>query len=155
MVQWSASNDNATVDQTGKVTGRKAGSVTITAKDNGFTANHTMTVVDPTVHVTGVTVEPDSLSLTEGDSQQITVTVNPPNATDKAYTTSSSDPGKVAAEGTTITGVAPTTEPVTVTVRTNDGGHTDTVSVTVTARPPIGGDTTNIVGKAIVGKAVL
>lgn len=114
-----------------------------------------MTVIDPTVHVTSVTVEPDSLSLTEGDSQQITVTVNPPNATDKAYTTSSSDPGKVTAEGTTITGVAPTTDPVTVTVRTNDGGHTDTVSVTVTARPPVGGDTTNIVGKAIVGKAVL
>ena len=47
MVQWSASNDNATVDQTGKVTGRKAGSVTITAKENGFTTSHTMTVVDP------------------------------------------------------------------------------------------------------------
>lgn len=49
MVQWSASNDNATVDQTGKVTGRKVGSVTITAKENGFTATHTMTVIDPDV----------------------------------------------------------------------------------------------------------
>lgn len=29
------------------VTGRKAGSVTITAKENGFTASHTMTVIDP------------------------------------------------------------------------------------------------------------
>lgn len=47
MVQWSASNDNATVDQNGMVTGRKAGSVTITAKENGFTATHTMTVIDP------------------------------------------------------------------------------------------------------------
>lgn len=47
MVQWSASNDNATVDQTGKVTGRKAGTVTITAKENGFTTSHTMTVIDP------------------------------------------------------------------------------------------------------------
>lgn len=46
MVQWSASNGNATVDQTGKVTGRKSGSVTITAKDNGFIASHTMTVID-------------------------------------------------------------------------------------------------------------
>lgn len=114
-----------------------------------------MTVIDPTVHVTGVTVEPDSISLTEGDSQQITVTVDPPNATDKTYTISSSDPGKVTVHGTTIAGVVPTTSPVTVTVRTNDGGFTDTVSVTVTARPPIGDDTTNIVGKAIVGKAVL
>lgn len=49
MVQWSASNDNATVDQTGKVTGRKVGSVTITAKENGFTATPTMTVIDPDV----------------------------------------------------------------------------------------------------------
>ena len=114
-----------------------------------------MTVIDPTVHVTGVTVEPDSISLTEGDSQQITVTVDPPNATDKTYTISSSDPSKVTVHGTTIAGVVPTTSPVTVTVRTNDGGFTDTVSVTVTARPPIGDDTTNIVGKAIVGKAVL
>lgn len=47
MVQWSASNDNATVDQNGMVTGRKAGSVTITAKEKGFTATHTMTVIDP------------------------------------------------------------------------------------------------------------
>lgn len=29
------------------VTGRKAGSVTITAKEKGFTATHTMTVIDP------------------------------------------------------------------------------------------------------------
>ena len=49
MVQWSASNDNATVDQTGKVTGRKAGSVTITVKENGFTASHTITVIDTPV----------------------------------------------------------------------------------------------------------
>ena len=111
--------------------------------------------IDPTVHVTGVTVEPDSLSLTEGDRQQITVTVNPSNATDKTYTISSSDTSRVTVDGTTITGVAPTTTPVTVTVRTSDGGFTDAVSVTVTARPPVGGDTTNVVGKAIVGKAVL
>lgn len=47
MAQWSVSNDNATVDQNGMVTGRKAGSVTITAKEKGFTATHTMTVVVP------------------------------------------------------------------------------------------------------------
>lgn len=47
MVQWSASNDNATVDQNGMVTGRQAGSVTITVKEKGFTATHTMTVIDP------------------------------------------------------------------------------------------------------------
>lgn len=47
MAQWSASNDNATVDQNGMVTGRKAGPVTITAKEKGFTATHTMTVVVP------------------------------------------------------------------------------------------------------------
>jgi hypothetical protein len=29
------------------VTGRKAGSVTITAKENGFTTSHTMTVIAP------------------------------------------------------------------------------------------------------------
>lgn len=49
MAQWSASNDNATVDQNGMVTGRKAGPVTITAKEKGFTATHTMTVIDPAV----------------------------------------------------------------------------------------------------------
>lgn len=68
-------------------------------------------VIDPTIHVTGVTVEPDSLSLTEGDRQQITVTVNPLNATDKAYSIKSSDRGKVAADGTTITGVSPHQQP--------------------------------------------
>ena len=82
------------------------------------------------IAVTGVTLDQDSLSLTEGQTAVLTAEVAPAGATNKAVTFASSDPavasvdadGKVTAlkEGSAV-----------ITVTTADGGFTDTCAVTV------------------------
>lgn len=67
MTTWSVDNDNASVDQNGKVSGLKPGKVTVTAKSNGFTATHEITVL-PSVTATEISVSPKSVTLTVGPS---------------------------------------------------------------------------------------
>lgn len=70
--------------------------------------------------------------MTIGAKTQLTSTVTPANATNKAVTYSSSDETKatVSASGE-VTGVAEGT--ATITVTTTDGNKTDTSTITVTA----------------------
>ena len=59
--------------------------ITATSVDNPNTkANSEVTVNDSVVHVTGVSLNKDSLTLDEGDSDTLTATVLPENATDKS-----------------------------------------------------------------------
>ena len=105
------------------VVSNSAGSVTSNAA--------TLTVTPP---VTGVTLDPTELSLFTGESQTLTATVVPDNATNKAVTWDSSNT-EVATVNTngTVKAVAPGT--ANITVKTVDGSHTATCAVTVTAPP--------------------
>jgi len=87
-------------------------------------------VVD-TVHVTGVSVAPTTLTLKQKESSTLTATVAPTDATDKTVTWSSSDSkiASVSAAGV-VTGVAQGS--ATITATTKDGGKKATCSVTVT-----------------------
>lgn len=87
---------------------------------------------DPVVTVTGVTMSQKTAAMKVGDTKQVTGTVAPTNATDKAVTYSSADNtiATVTQDGT-ITAVAVGT--VDVTVTTHDGAKTDKVTVTVSA----------------------
>ena len=90
-VSWSSSNDGVASIADGVVTAKSAGSATITAKISTFSATCTVTVTDPYVKVTSVTLDKTSLELIEGDAAQLTATVAPDNATDKTVTWKSSD----------------------------------------------------------------
>ncbi|MFK4936059.1 Ig-like domain-containing protein [Lactococcus garvieae] len=87
---------------------------------------------DEIVSVTGVTMSQKTASMKVGDSKQVTGTVAPSNATNKAVSYSSADVAiaTVTADGT-ITAVAEGTTDVTVT--TVDGAFTDKATVTVAA----------------------
>jgi hypothetical protein len=98
--------------------------------------------LDKTTSVTGITVNPivvtsitldkTDVELLIGQTNQLTATIAPTNATDKSVTWSSSDETKVTVSTAgLLTAVAPTSSPVTVTVTTTDGGFTDSVLVTV------------------------
>ena len=85
-----------------------------------------------TVSVTGVSLNPPTLTLTEGDTQSLTVTVIPENANKKDVVWSSSDTGVATVEAGLVTAVAPGS--ATITVKTVDGAKTATCAVTVTAK---------------------
>ena len=130
-VTWSSSNTSvATVSSSGKVTAKAAGSATITAKTvNGKTATCSVTVTAATVYPTGISLNKTSLSLMEGESETLTATVSPSNATDKTVTWSSSNTS-VATVSSSGKVTAKAAGSATITAKTVNG-KTATCSVTV------------------------
>ena len=93
-VTWKSSDDTiATVDNNGKVTAVKEGTatITVTTEDGNKTATCAVTVAAATVPVTGVTLNKTSTSLYVGDTETLTATVEPSDATNRAVTWTSSD----------------------------------------------------------------
>ena len=92
-----------------------------------------------TVAVTGVSLNKTSMSLVEGNSETLTATVAPSDATNKAVSWKSSDANvaNVDSNGKVTAGKAGS---ATITVTTTDGSKTATCSVTVTAKAiPVSG----------------
>ncbi|WP_158022028.1 Ig-like domain-containing protein [Flammeovirga pacifica] len=92
-----------------------------------------------TVGVTGVSLSPNNVSLEEGQTNQLSATVSPSNATNKSvsYSTSNNNVASVNSNGVVT---ANTNGNATITVTTADGGFTSQINVTVTAAsaPPTG-----------------
>ncbi len=133
-VEWSSSdNQVATVGNNGQVSGTGVGTATITAKatdGSNTSATFNISVTDP--GVTGVTLSSKTLQLNVGDTQTLSATVSPSDASNQSVSWSSSN-DKVATVDNAgkVAGVSAGT--ATITVRTDDGGKTDTCTVTVTA----------------------
>lgn len=86
-----------------------------------------------TVAVTGVSLNKTSITLTEGDSETLTATVAPTNATNKAVSWKSSDAATASVDNNgKVTAVKAGS--ATITVTTTDGSKTATCSVTVNAK---------------------
>lgn len=96
----------ATVDLNGVVTGKSAGTVTITATsaESGFTATKTYNVIY--VPVQSLTLSASSADVFVGSTNQLTATIAPAKASNKLVVWTSSDTllAKVSANGT-ITGI--------------------------------------------------
>nr|WP_238480802.1 Ig-like domain-containing protein [Desulforadius tongensis] len=83
-----------------------------------------------TVSVTGVTLNKHELILTEnGPSETLTVAIEPSDTTNKDVTWTSSDESVVSVSDGVVTPVGVGT--AVITVKTKDGGYTDTCFVTV------------------------
>jgi uncharacterized protein YjdB len=87
---------------------------------------------DPTVAVTGVSLDKPAVELTEGETTVLKATVNPSNATEKTIAWSSDNPSVAAVSNGTVTAVKAGS--ATVTVTTQDGGKTARCAVTVKAK---------------------
>ena len=135
-VTWSSSNPAvATVDEDGKITAVSVGSTAITATshDGGFTATCNVSVV---IHVTGITLDQSAIVLIKGNTQALTATVQPADATDKSLLWSSSNPDVAMVDSTgVVTAVEGGT--ATITAKSEDGGKTAQCDVTV--RVPVTG----------------
>jgi uncharacterized protein YjdB len=91
-------------------------------------------IYEDIVHVTGVTANPESLTVLEGETVVITSTVNPSNASDKSVSWSSSNTSVAMVDASgKVTAVAPGS--ATITVETTDGGFSATTIVTVSEAP--------------------
>ena len=88
------------------------------------------------IKVASVTVAPKTNNLEVGATRQLNTTIEPTNATNQKVTYESDDEtiAKVNASGL-ITAIGAGT--ATVTVKTEDGNHTDTATVNVTKPPEI------------------
>ncbi|MDR1348554.1 MAG: Ig-like domain-containing protein [Prevotellaceae bacterium] len=133
-VNLSSDNNNvATVDANGLVTGKSVGTAIITATtaDSGKTAKCTVIVTAVAIAVTGITVTPQTASIEENKTVQITANVLPTVATDKnvSWKSDNTDIATVDANGL-VTGKSVGTAVVTAT--TADGGKTATCTISIT-----------------------
>ena len=121
----TADSKNATITATG------AGTTTIKATVDEKSAECSVTVKAPTtILVTGVSLNKASTTLTVGDTETLTATVAPEDATNKAVTWSSNDSTVATVdESGKVTAVAP--GEATITVTTEDGSKTATCTVIV------------------------
>ena len=126
---WSSTNGSVASVNNGKVTALKVGTTTITAKsdDGGFTASCSVNVAPKTIAVSSIVLSKSQLSLVVGDSETITATIKPDDATDKTVTWSSSDAAVATVEGGKVTAVK---EGSTI-ISAKAGDKTATCSVTV------------------------
>ncbi len=132
-VTWTSSDPSiATVSAYGSVKGKKAGTVTITAttNNNQKIATAKITVVKPTVKVTGITLNRTSATVIRGKTLTLVATITPSDATDNTVTWSSSDPtvATVSTSGV-IKGLKIGT--TTIKTTTKDGSYVATAEIKV------------------------
>lgn len=132
---YTSSDGNSWADLTRSVSGANVCLKAFTTKDGGSSV----------VNVTGVNIEPSQASVKLGSTGQLSATVYPANATNKGVTWSSSNTSvaTVNQNGVVSARAVGTT---TITVRTNDGGYTDTATVKVVddSNPTLKDTTTSI-----------
>ena len=135
-VTWTSSNAAvASVSSTGLISGVAAGSAIITVKtvDGNKTATSNITV--NVIATTGVSVSPTSSSIFAGQTQQLTASVLPANASNKSVTWTSSNTAIATVSATgLVSGVAQGT--ATITVRTVSRNFTATTAMTIKGQEP-------------------
>ena len=91
-----------------------------------------VTYTAETVHVTGVSLNKNSTTLEEGQTETLTATVTPSNASDSSVSWSSSNTAKATVDSNGVV-TAVSAGSANITATTTDGGYTATCAVTVTA----------------------
>lgn len=131
-VAWSSSDPAvASVDETGLVTGNKAGTaiITVTTVDGGWKDKVTVTVQD--VPVTGVSIQGDAeITLAKDATRQLTAVIAPADATHQEVTWCSSVPAVATVSETGLV-KALSKGVTTITVKTTEGSFSATVKVNV------------------------
>ena len=127
------------------VTGQAVGSASFTANCDGVSGYLSVNVVQGVTHVTGVTLNQNSITLEKGNTSTLVATVTPSDAEDTSVSWTSSDTNVATVDSTgKVTAINPGT--CTITCTTTDRGYTDTCTVTVpthrlTINPDVSGTT--------------
>ena len=127
-VTWASSNASVASVNSGTVTAIKEGTATITASAGGKSATCTVKVSTKVVAVTSITLDKTSLSMQVGETETITATVSPYNATDKTITWNSSD----VSVATVADGKVTAKKSGTAIITAKSGTYTADCTVTIT-----------------------
>lgn len=135
-ITYESSNKNTvTVDENGTIIGKQDGfsrvTMTATNRKTGkvYNANVSVYVATP---VKGVTITPKVMEIVVGEGLGFDISINPPDATTTYCTISSSDETVATVSRGIVMGLKE--GKATITVKTNDGGFTDTCEVYVVSR---------------------
>ena len=134
-VEWSSDNNevsvqNGVVSVAANATIGGQATITATTEDGGFTATCVVTIVK--VPVTSVTLNKNELDLDTGDTETLTATVAPNNASYKTVSWTSSNDSVAEVDNTgKVTAVGAGSATITATA----DGKSDTCAVTVTTPP--------------------
>lgn len=136
-VTWNSSKPTvANVTSKGKVTAKKSGSTTITAKVAGkkYYCKITVKTKAPSiVKVSSVQLSQSTLLLKEGDTTKLNAIVYPQNANNKGLIWGSSNQGIISVDNNgNVRAIAAGT--AVVTVKTADGGYSASCTFTVQRR---------------------
>lgn len=148
-VSWSSSDYNvASVASDGLVRGVGTGGawITVTTSDGSYTASAYVNVGSNQIRVTGVTLNTNYISLRQSDTQYLTATVAPTNATNKNVSWSSSNYNVASVTSNGLVQAIGAGE-AWITVTTNDGSYTATAYVSVTGN----GNTQNQYPTSVTG----
>ncbi len=132
-VEWNSDKPNIATVNNGLVTAVALGTANIsaTAKDkdgNQLTANCIVTVKN--ISVTGVSLNKSSITISLNNSETLTATISPSNASNKNVTWTSNDTSIATVNNGVVTGIG--LGNTTITVTTEDGNKTASCSVEVT-----------------------
>ncbi|MBC2180278.1 hypothetical protein HCJ82_08965 [Listeria booriae] len=122
------------VDANGNWTAKKAGTTTVQVKTtdgSNITKTVSVTVTDPTVLATDISLAASSITAEVNDTGKVDATVQPTNATNKVLTYTPADASIITVDANG-NWVAKKSGKTTITVRTTDGSNiSKTVDVTV------------------------
>ena len=129
---WTSSDEEIATVVNGVVTGKKEGTVTITASHGDITATAQVTV--KIVAVESITFAESAYTVGEARTITLTPTINPSNATDKALTWTSADETiatvseagvvrGIKAGETTVTATAPNGKSASVTITVTENSY--------------------------------
>ena len=139
VVIWSSSNSSVATVSDGTVSAISPGNATVTAKtdDGGYTATCQISVKARHIPVSEIRLDSESLSLYEGGSKSLSVTVLPENASDKSVTWTSDATDVATVENGIVKAVKAGSAAITVV--SVDSGVKATCTVSVIA--PVSGIT--------------
>ena len=145
---WSSNDSSvATVDQNGFVTAKGKGTTKIFAKlKSNATITDFVTVEVTTKAVTGISIDKTSLTIAEGESDTITYTITPSDASEQRaeVSTGNSNVASISSPSTTsktVTVKGESTGTTTIKFKSVDGGYEVSCPVTVTKKTPVTGVT--------------